>query len=420
MEEVKRDLIQVAHAIARVETKIAAVETGVKEAKAVGDIKELDSLRAEKIQLLAEKNKLLDKENKLLDEKSALREQENKMQLLQRMFTTSSAVRARDTRVSSPVSSITERRFSTAPEFIALLERGGVKPDEHVLDTIARSFQLSMLMVSCFTFEQATHVLELAGAVLHSRTKAIAHSAGVVIDGPMLIDGVQSALFFYAFKDCVPHVLKVLTRGYHKVKAECQLWQELSGQDSLEGIYCVPVTLLELSGSHAVHLAGGGSDTTALRAGILMPRYACTLSNIPTPMDASWALRVLSRVSTSLRAVHAAGWLHGDVKPSNIFIDFAGDAWLGDYGSSCRISDTDSYTGGTPAFQCSDITVKEPARFDRACLSVSICSAIRALQPDHAKQDGWPLDLLHTTVVTLADGPLKTALEELLRMSADV
>jgi len=420
MEEVKRDLIQVAHAIARVETKIAAVETGVKEAKAVGDIKELDSLRAEKIQLLAEKNKLLDKENKLLDEKSALREQENKMQLLQRMFTTSSAVRARDTRVCSPVSSITERRFSTAPEFIALLERGGVKPDEHVLDTIARSFQLSMLMVSCFTFEQATHVLELAGAVLHSRTKAIAHSAGVVIDGPMLIDGVQSALFFYAFKDCVPHVLKVLTRGYHKVKAECQLWQELSGQDSLEGIYCVPVTLLELSGSHAVHLAGGGSDTTALRAGILMPRYACTLSNIPTPMDASWALRVLSRVSTSLRAVHAAGWLHGDVKPSNIFIDFAGDAWLGDYGSSCRISDTDSYTGGTPAFQCSDITVKEPARFDRACLSVSICSAIRALQPDHAKQDGWPLDLLHTTVVTLADGPLKTALEELLRMSADV
>jgi len=85
MEEVKRDLIQVAQAIARVETKIAAVETGVKEAKAVGDVKELDSLRAEKIQLLAEKNKLLDKENKLLDEKSALREQENKLQLPQRV-----------------------------------------------------------------------------------------------------------------------------------------------------------------------------------------------------------------------------------------------------------------------------------------------------------------------------------------------
>jgi len=84
-----------------------------------------------------------------------------------------------------------------------------VKPDEHVLDTIARSFQLSMLMVSCFTFEQATHVLELAGAVLHSRTKAIAHSAGVVIDGPMLIDGVQSALFFYAFKDYVDGVASV-------------------------------------------------------------------------------------------------------------------------------------------------------------------------------------------------------------------
>ena len=45
----------------------------------------------------------------------------------------------------------------------------------------------------------------------------------------------------------------------------------------------------------------------------------------------------------------------------HIFIDFAGDAWLGVYGSSCRIAAVDSFTGGTPACQCSDISVQKHA-----------------------------------------------------------
>ena len=289
-----------------------------------------------------------------------------------------------------------------------------MSPDVHVLDTISRSVELSTLMVSCFTLEQATHLLDLAGSVLHSHTKAMLRSAGVVVSGMMPIEGVQSALFFYAFKDCVPHVLKVLTRSPQKAKAECQLWQELCTRGALDDVFCVPVTLLKLEGTHAVHLAGGGADSTDLRAGILMPRYACTLSNIPQPMDASWALRVLTRMSTTLAAVHDAGWVHGDVKPANLFIDFAGDAWLGDYGSSCRTSDVAAYTGGTPAFQCTDITVEELARFDRACLAVSVCSAVGVPQPRLAEQRGWPMDVLQASVAALADAPLRAALEELL------
>jgi hypothetical protein len=268
-------------------------------------------------------------------------------------------------------------------------------------------------MMACTNTSQAVNVLELAGAVLRSHTKALVAATGVIVDGVMPVEGVQSAMFFYAFKDCVPHVLKVPTRQ-HDATAECQLWHDVCAHAPLDGVFCVPVTPVDLGGEHAVLLAGGASDVTPLRAGILMPRYACTLSNIPQPMDVSWALRVLSRMSASLRAVHAAGWVHGDVKPSNIFIDFAGDAWLGDYGSSRRVSDVASYTGGTPAFQCADIGVEELARFDRVCLAVTLCSAMCVLQPQRAPTVGWSAASLHAALAALADAPLKAALEELL------
>ena len=100
----------------------------------------------------------------------------------------------------------------------------------------------------------------------------------------------------------------------------------------------------------------------------------------------------------------------------HIFIDFAGDAWLGVYGSSCRIAAVDSFTGGTPA--CSDISVQEHARFDRACLAVTLCCAMDVLHPDKSTPEvravGWSAATLHAAVAAVADAPLKAAMEELL------
>ena len=309
--------------------------------------------------------------------------------------------------------------MTTPADFVELLAQAGVEsPDQRLLETVSRTFVLSTLMMSCVTSDDALNVLNLAGTVLHSRTKALVQEhAGVVVDGVMPVEGVQTAMFFYAFKDCAPHVLKVLTRQ-HNAAMECQLWHDVRELTRGDGVYCVPVTPLKVRGEHAVPLAGGGADNTQLQSGILMPRYACTLSNIPAPMDAKWALRVLARMSASLRAVHAAGWVHGDVKPSNFFIDFAGDAWLGDYGSSCRIAAVGTYTGGTPMFQCCDISVQEHARFDRACLAVTLCCAMDVLHPDKSTPEvravGWSAATLHAAVAAVADAPLKAAMEKLL------
>ena len=76
------------------------------------------------------------------------------------------------------------------------------------------------------------------------------------------------------------------------------------------------------------------------------------------------------------------GWLHGDVKPSNIFLDYSGDAWLGDFGSSLWLIEIRcSFTGGTPTFQCGDVLVKrEQLRFVLISLATSVLVLLWLLQ----------------------------------------
>lgn len=63
------------------------------------------------------------------------------------------------------------------------------------------------------------------------------------------------------------------------------------------------------------------------------------------PMAVDEALRVAKEISHALAAVHKAGILHRDVKPSNIMIDDEGEVRLADFGVAARVGEAASAPG---------------------------------------------------------------------------
>jgi hypothetical protein len=267
---------------------------------------------------------------------------------------------------------------------------------------------------------------------------------GIVIDGDMTIPGAQTALFFYAFKGNAPHVFKVPADA-RKVEKECALW--LAVRDTLSGaagatqgtisavlgaasaplseahdllasigMFLVPVEQVKLEhGHHAVFSDAGRADIAPMKGGILMPAYAGTVARVPPPIDAEYALRIIDRMEATLRSIHNLGWFHGDVKSSNIFLDFSGGTWLGDYGTSDKLEAASTFIGGTPAFQCENVSAADnPLRFDLMGLAISVLERLGLLDLREAPYLGWPRGALDAALERVEPEELRARLAELM------
>jgi serine/threonine-protein kinase len=62
------------------------------------------------------------------------------------------------------------------------------------------------------------------------------------------------------------------------------------------------------------------------------------------------ARAVASDVLAALGALHAAGWVHGDVAPSNVVVDDAGEARLLDLGIAARVGEVRAAPAGKPGY----------------------------------------------------------------------
>lgn len=69
------------------------------------------------------------------------------------------------------------------------------------------------------------------------------------------------------------------------------------------------------------------------------------------PLEEESILHLLEQTCGGLHAIHQAGYIHGDIKPSNILLDNQGTARIGDFGTANLIRDRHLQTmAATPAF----------------------------------------------------------------------
>ena len=117
------------------------------------------------------------------------------------------------------------------------------------------------------------------------------------------------------------------------------------------------------------------------------------------------ALAMCLAAGRGLCAAHAAGLVHGDVKPENILVDRDGRAMIGDFGLARAVADASADDGGhvlcgTPAYMAPELFRGRPAdqRSDQLAFAVTVFEALTGERP-------WRGDSLATLRAAVAEGP---------------
>ncbi|MFC4031308.1 protein kinase [Streptomyces polygonati] len=79
---------------------------------------------------------------------------------------------------------------------------------------------------------------------------------------------------------------------------------------------------------------------------LVMDRARCSVQDVlaeAAPGRVPDAVRILRGAAEGLAELHAAGWVHGDLKPANILLGERGEVWLGDFGLAAELDGTHAY-----------------------------------------------------------------------------
>lgn len=136
------------------------------------------------------------------------------------------------------------------------------------------------------------------------------------------------------------------------LEAKPHLLKRINNEDERHRVYCF--NQLEFSHPHVTSFefrTGGGEY-----AAMIMPIFPSTLHSLTLNQQNSEIIgKLISQISGALEALHAIGYCHMDIKPSNIAIDNEGNFVLIDLGSVAPVNEptecTDLYLpsedGGT-------------------------------------------------------------------------
>lgn len=128
---------------------------------------------------------------------------------------------------------------------------------------------------------------------------------------------------------CVDYALKRLKPGFANDPIARQMFaNEVACGMQVNHQNLLPILAADADGSQIFHVAPF-IDGVSIRRVI----DACRQFALPR------ALWITRQIAEACETLHAAGWIHGDIKPSNIVAQSNGHATLVDYGFSVQVGD---------------------------------------------------------------------------------
>jgi serine/threonine protein kinase len=133
--------------------------------------------------------------------------------------------------------------------------------------------------------------------------------------------------------------------------------------DEYKGVGCIQMTAIDgvdlqylLEGTHLAIARSQSSD-------IEWKHFMSVLFRIQhgrVMLQPGLALHIIRRILTGLTIMHEAGFLHSDVKPSNVMIDRMGEVKLVDFGRAVIIGEPISILLGSPFYMAPETHRLEP------------------------------------------------------------
>ena len=134
------------------------------------------------------------------------------------------------------------------------------------------------------------------------------------------------------------------------------LKRSLGGPDELEGRRQIVQSIAALSGvSHPNLVPVLDASATAATPYLVMPRLEGQTMQESLHVDQEKplpvALWLVRQTAQALDALHASGWIHGDVKPANVMVGSRGHVTLVDLGFAAKIHTVPNHQfRGTPSY----------------------------------------------------------------------
>jgi serine/threonine protein kinase len=183
----------------------------------------------------------------------------------------------------------------------------------HVIDRMRKRFgNLVIQAVSERNNELAKDTYEKACALPQTMTEQEILVAGYSLNGSML--GNDNLIICY--RGTITHLLKVLTP---KEKERGSMY--LEGVAGSSNRYVTEFELYQFKEKHFM----------------IMPMYTSVLETVPAPLVKESCMKLWHELSLGLSFIQSVGFVHMDVKPTNICLRENGDSILIDLGSVVRV-----------------------------------------------------------------------------------